>query len=300
MFEKISALGLSAAFAVSVMAADNPPTKLSATEIADKNAAARGGLQAWRSVKTLVLVGKMGAGGNQRATLQVPNTASAGVVTRKNSAQSLPSRPVEEVQLPFRMELARPRKMRFELDFAGQTAIQVYDGTNGWKLRPYLNRRVVEAFTEDELKISSAQSELDGPLMDYAAKGTRIELVGTEKVEDHDTYKIKMTMKNGQALHVWIDAQTFLETKIEGQPRRMDGTEHPVEVYSRDYRQVDGLQIPFILETRVLPVTKTALGLRDVPVPPERILVEKAIVNPKLDEALFAKLEPAAAATKLQ
>jgi hypothetical protein len=300
MFERISALGLSAAFAVSVMAADNPPAKLSATEIADKSAAARGGLQAWRNVKTLVLVGKMGAGGNQRATLQVPNTASAGIVTRKNSAQSLPSRPAEEVQLPFRMELARPHKMRFELDFAGQTAIQVYDGTNGWKLRPYLNRRVVEAFTEDELKISSAQSELDGPLMDYAAKGTRIELVGTEKVEDHDTYKIKMTMKNGQALHVWIDAQTFLETKVEGQPRRMDGTVHPVEVYSRDYRQVDGLQIPFILETRVLPVTKTALGLRDVPVPPERILVEKVIVNPKLDEALFAKLEPAATATKLQ
>jgi hypothetical protein len=43
MFEKISALGLSAAFAVSLMAADNPPTKLSAAEIADKNAAARGG-----------------------------------------------------------------------------------------------------------------------------------------------------------------------------------------------------------------------------------------------------------------
>ena len=124
--------------------------------------------------------------------------------------------------------------------------------------------------------------------------------MGSEKVELHDSYKIKTTMKNGQALHVWIDAQTFLETKIEGQPRRMDGTEHPVEVYSRDYRLVDGLQIPFILETRVLPVTKTALGLRDVPVPPERILVEKAIVNPKLDEALFAKLEPAAAATKLQ
>ena len=119
MFEKISALGLWAAFAVSLMAADNPPAKLSATEIADKNAAARGGLEAWHSVKTLVLVGKMGAGGNQRATLEVPNTASAGIVTRKNSAPLLPSRWAEEVQLPFRMELARPRKMRFIAMVAG-------------------------------------------------------------------------------------------------------------------------------------------------------------------------------------
>jgi len=37
---------------------------LSAAQIADKNVAARGGLQAWRAVQTLSLQGKMGAGGN--------------------------------------------------------------------------------------------------------------------------------------------------------------------------------------------------------------------------------------------
>ena len=299
MFGKTLAVGLLAAFALS-FAAEIKQSKLIGTEIADKNAAARGGLQAWRNVKTLVLTGKMGAGGNQRATLQVPTTAPTSVVNRNKNMGLLPSRPVEEVQLPFRMDLERPGKMRFELDFNGQTAIQVYDGVNGWKLRPFLNRRVVEPFTEEERRISSTQTELDGPLMDYAAKGTSVELVGTEKVENHDTYKLKMSMKNGQALHVWIDTQTFLETKIEGQPRRMDGTDHPTEVYFRDYRTVEGLQIPFALETRIVPVTKTALGFPDVPVPPERTMIEKVIVNPKLDEALFSKLEPGAAATRIQ
>ena len=61
------------------------------------------------------------------------------------------------------------------------------------------------------------QGDLDGPLVDYAAKGTRIELAGMEKVEGRDTYKLKLTMKNGAALHVWIDAETFPEAKIEGQ-----------------------------------------------------------------------------------
>jgi hypothetical protein len=32
-------------------------------------------------------------------------------------------------------------------------------------------------------------------------------------------------------------AQSFLETKIEGQPRRLDGVYHPVEIYYRDYRR---------------------------------------------------------------
>jgi hypothetical protein len=289
MFRNVLVIGSALGFAVSLAAADVAALKtgLSATQIADKNAAARGGLEAWRAVKTMSLEGKMGAGGNQRATLQVPGSAPTQVVGRKNPQFVLPSRPTEEAQLPFRMELARPRKMRFELEFAGQTAIQVYDGVHGWKLRPFLNRRVVEPFSEDELRLSSAQADLDGPLVDYAAKGTRVELVGTEKVEDRDTYKIKMTMQSGQTQHVWIDAQTFLEAKIEGQPKRMDGTDHPVEVYFRDYRAVDGLQIPFILESRVLPVGKVAGGLRDTAVPPERISIERVVVNPKFDEALF-------------
>jgi hypothetical protein len=139
------------------------------------------------------------------------------------------------------------------------------------------------------MKLSGAQSDLDGLLVDYAAKRTRVELAGTEKVEGHDTYKIKMTMQGGQVLHLWIDAQTFLEAWIEGQPRRMDGTDHPTAVYFPDYRPVEGLQIPFVVETRVLPVVNTATGLADVPVPPERINIEKVVLNPKFDEALLAK-----------
>jgi hypothetical protein len=179
--------------------------------------------------------------------------------------------------------------MRFELQFAGQTALQVYDGVNGWKLRPYLNRLDVEPYTADEMKAAAMESELDGPLIDYAAKGTRIESDGIEKVEDRDTYKLKLTLKSGDVKHVWVDAQTFLEAKIEGQPRRLDGIYHPVEIYYRDYRNVNGLEVPFVLETRVLPVAKTAMGLRDTPVPPEKTLIEKVVINPKFDAGLFSK-----------
>ena len=200
-----------------------------------------------------------------------------------------PPRPAKEMEVPFVMELARPHKRRFELVFNGKTAIQVYDGTHGWKLRPFLNRREVERFTPEEMKIASAEAELDGWLIDYAAKGTKIQLVGMDKVDGRDTYKVKLTTQDGNSLHVWIDAKTFLEAKIEGQPRRLDGFYHPVEVSFRDYRQVNVLVIPFVLETRVLPVTRTATGLRDTPVPVEKISLEKVEVNPELDASAFAK-----------
>lgn len=260
---------------------------LSAAQIVDKNVAARGGLQAWRAVQTLSLQGKMGAGGNQRASLALPMPHGKEVVN------TLPRRAAEEAQLPFLMELKRPRKVRLELQFKGQTAVQVYDGTNGWKFRPFLNRSDVEPYSKEELEIASHGEDLDGPLVDYAAKGSRVELAGTEKVEGHNTYKIKVVEKSEHTFHIWIDANTFLEAKIEGQPRPLDGTEHPVEVYYRDFRTVDGLQIPFEMESRVLPVAKNSLGLRDTPVPPEKIIIDKILVNPKLDEKLFSSVEVA-------
>src|SRR6202008_4498848 len=129
-------------------------------------------------VQTLSLQGKMGAGANQRTSLAEP------VLSAKDL--NLPRRRAEEVQLPFLMELKRGRKKRLELQFADKTAIQVYDGTNGWKLRPFLNRLEVEPYTAEEMKASSVQADLDGYLVDYTAKGTKIELVGMEKVENRN------------------------------------------------------------------------------------------------------------------
>ncbi len=291
MFRKSIAICISLAFAASLAAAADKPTSAdwpSAAEIVQKNVAARGGLQAWRAVQTMSMSGKLGVGGNQRATLTVPAPNQA---PHHRDTFLPPPRPVQEVQLPFLMELERGRKMRFELQFKGQTAVQTFDGVNGWKLRPWLNRHVIEPYTPDEMKIASMQADIDGFLVDYAAKGTAIEFVGMDQVDGRDTYKLKLTLKNGNAIHVWIDTKTFLEAKMDGQPRRLDGTEHPVEVYFRDYRTVSGLQIPFVLETRVLPVAKTTLGFKDPPVPIEKIVLDKVVVNPKLDASLFSKPE---------
>jgi hypothetical protein len=273
--------------ATAAKAAPATAAKLTATQIVEKNVAARGGLQAWRGVQSLKETGKMAAGGNDRAAQSVDIPGAH----RPGKSMPLPSNPrlKEEAQLPFTLELERPRKVRLEIEFAGKTAVQVYDGANGWKLRPYLNRMEVESYTEDEQKLAAMQTDLDGALIDYAAKGSKVELEGTEKVEDRDTYKLKVTMANGHETHVWVDAQTFLEAKVEGQPRRMDGRIHTVEVYYRDYRAVNGLQMPFLLETHVVPAGNGAAGARETRYQPEKIAIDKIVLNPKLAASDFAK-----------
>ncbi len=250
---------------------------LSAEEVVKKNVAARGGLQAWRAVQTLEMSGKMQAGGNNRPVLPLPGTAASKHVA--------PPRATEQTELPFTLELKRPLKMRLELQFAGKTALQVYDGANGWKLRPYLNRLEVEPYTQEETKIALSQSELDGPLVDYQAKGTKIEYAGIEKVEGRDTYKLKMTFKSGEQKAIWIDADTFLDAKLEGTQRRLDGVLRPVFVFYRDFRNVNGLKVPYVLDTRV-EVTHPKGPTTEIS---EQITLSDVKVNPKLEDALFTK-----------
>lgn len=247
------------------------PAQLSAAQIADRNVAARGGLQKWRAVQALSLSGKMDAGGNNQRYL---NVKIPGMPPPPPPAKD----PQAQVQLPFVLEMQRPRRSRLEIEFNGQTAVQVYDGKHGWKLRPFLNRHEVETFTPLELAAAGAQTELDGTLVDYAAKGTKLELVGIDKVEGKDAYQLRLTLKSGQVLHEWIDAGTFLDVKVEGTPRKLDGKPHAVWIFMRDYRTVDGLQIPHLLETVVKGVPRT-----------EKIQIEKVVVNPKLDASRFAR-----------
>ncbi|WP_254700253.1 outer membrane lipoprotein-sorting protein [Trinickia violacea] len=227
---------------------------LSAAQIVDRNVAARGGLQAWRAVNTMTISGQLEAGGT------------------KNT------------KLPFTMTLKRPHKSRIEVRFNDQTALQVYDGSQGWKVRPFLGRNEVEPYTSAEAKAAASWAELDGPLVDYAAKGTKIDVLGMEMIEGHRAYVLKVTMKDTTSRRVWIDASSFLEVKIDGDPRKLDGKMHNVAIFYRDYRKESGLVMPHTLETVVV-------GGRGT----HKLTIDKVTLNSQADDALFAKPQLAVA-----
>jgi outer membrane lipoprotein-sorting protein len=275
-------LCLCCALAVVAEQSKTTPANLTAAQIVERNVAARGGLQGWRAVQAMSWSGKMDAGGGslersrrlaeggreRRNAMRVANKSDAAAKGEAN----------KQAQLPFVLQMKRPGKSRVEIEFAGKTAVQVYDGANGWKVRPFLNRNDVQPFTAEEVKAESEKAELDGPLVDYAAKGTDVELEGVEAVEGRDAYKLKLTTKSGNVQHIWIDTQSFFDVKVEGTPRRMDGRMRTVWIYQRDFRPVQGLMIPFVLVTAVD-------GYRET----HSMVIEKVAVNPKLDDALFTK-----------
>ena len=255
------ALAGSLALAALPVAAALP--SLPADKVVEKNVAARGGLAAWRAVTTMTWKGRMTAGAATKVEVE-----KGKLVTKQ--------RP--EAELPFVLELKRPFKSRLELDFAGTKAVQVYDGTAGWKLRPYLGRPEAEPYTPQELQQAADEPGIDGFLIDYAAKGAKIEAAGTDKVEGHECYKLKVTAKTGRSRHVWVDGQTFLDAKIEGDARKLDGRQRAVAIYPRDFKSEHGLMVPHLLETTVESAPRT-----------EKIIIESVIVNTPIDDARFGK-----------
>jgi outer membrane lipoprotein-sorting protein len=269
-------------------AADSKAAGLTAEQIVEKHVAARGGIAAWHAVQTMSWAGKMDAGvGDSVARSQnylaqtwgnkSPKVRAAALKAAEKGEAAKPEAP-KQVQLPFVLEMKRPGKSRIELEFAGKTAIQVYDGKAGWMKRPYLNRDDWEPFTAEQVKASAGKWDMDGPLIDHAAKGTKVALDGVEKVDGNDAWKLKLTLKDGTVQHVWIDQKSFLDVKVEGTPRRMDGKMHTVWTTQRDFRSVQGVMVPFALETVVDGY-------------PDRhdMQLEKVAVNPKLDDTRFMK-----------
>jgi hypothetical protein len=286
MLRKSFVLALAVSLSLSLAAVSQTAPKLTASQIVEKNVAARGGLQAWRSVQTMTWKGKMDAGSGDSAVRSRAFAMGSMGKMQPASRMEMPDKAEsgKQVQLPFTTELKRGRKSRVELEFAGKTAIQVYDGTNGWLVRPYLNRNDAEPFTAEQLQSEAQSADIDGYLVDYAAKGSKVELAGVEQVEGKDAYKLKVTQKGGDVKYIWIDTQSFLDVRVSGPQRRMDGKMRNVYVYQRDFRSVNGVMIPYTLETAVE-------GYRDT----HKTVLESVVVNPKLEDSLFTKPQVAAA-----
>ncbi len=145
---------------------------------------------------------------------------------------------------------ARPNHVRQEFAIQGMTAVNAYDGKNGWKIDPFEGKKDAESLSEEELKSIIEDSDLDGPLVNYAQKGNKVELMGKETVEGSEAWKIKVTTPAGDVRNYFIDTSTNVPIKIETR-RMVRGAEREYETVLGDYKDVNGWYLPFSIENGV-------------------------------------------------
>jgi len=221
-------------------------------EIIAKNVDARGGMEKLKSIKSIRTTATMTMG---------PGMEAPGVMVQK-----------------------RPEMARLEFTIQGLTAVQAYDGSKAWQIMPFMGKKDPELMSGDETKEMQETADLDGPLVDYKAKGNTVELLGKEKVEGTDAYKLKVTLKNGDVQTMFIDADSFLEIREETK-RMVRGTEREFESSIGDYKDVSGIIFPFAVESGIKGTDQK-----------QKITISKIELNVPAEDSIFKMPPPAPAA----
>jgi hypothetical protein len=174
-------------------------------------------------------------------------------------------------------EKKRPNEIRQEFSIQGMTGVTAYDGKNGWKIEPWQGKKDPEPLGEEERKSIIEDSDFEGPLVNYAAKGNKVEYVGTEPVEGTDAYKLKVTLKSGDVEYFYMDTDYFVPIKIDTK-RMVRGEEREYETSLGDYKEVGGWYQPYSYETN-------AKGSQNK----QKITYEKVEVNVPIPETRFVE-----------
>src|ERR1700733_12376278 len=211
-------LGLAASFSAATAPFPAAP-HMTAEQIVAKNVKARGGLDAWRKINTMVSIGQLQTGN-----------------------PSMPS-------VPFVLQQARPNKTRFEIHLREKTSVRTFNGVEGWKLHQSHGNPEVLPYTAEEIAAARDGPGIDGPLIDYQSKGIGVEFDGIDAVAGKKTYRLKVKLPSGATRRWWIDAATFLDVQYERESRTSTGQAGTVIVSFANFKSVDGLLIPYSIIT---------------------------------------------------
>lgn len=209
-------------------------------EIVDKHIAAMGGADKLKGVSTIVI----------ERTLAVQN-----------------------MEIPNKTTVVVGKALRTESSVMGNSMVQVVEGATGWMIRPAMMGGTgdPEDMPAEMVKQQAGQLDPFGELYNYKEKGNKVELVGKEKVEKDDAYHLKVTTKDGQVMEQYIDANTFMLTKLKTTINGQDG-----EIMFSDYKEVEGIKM-----ANTMDMTSQMGALT--------FITNKVTVNAKVDEAIFKK-----------
>jgi len=216
-----------------------------ADELVNKNIAAKGGMDKIKAIRTVRIT----------STVVLPG-GFKGTAGQENQ---------------------RPNLVRETFTVQGMTQVQAYDGTVGWQIQPFSGKKDPEFLGEDDLRDLILDSDIDGPLVDYQAKGNKVEYLGHDSVDGDDALRLKVTFNSGDIVYYYLDPDTFLEIRKETQEFiRGSVRENASEMGA--YKPVGGVMYPFSL----------ASGPKNDPAQWQTYTVDRMEVNIPLDNSEFA------------
>ena len=134
--------------------------------------------------------------------------------------------------------------MRQDITAMGMTGYDFMTDKEGWTFMPFQGMQKPEPKTPDEIRESQSDLDITGALYNYAAKGNKVELLVTEEVEGTSCNKIKVILADTRVQTYFIDAKSDLIVKTL-EKRKINGKELELSTVFSDYREVEGIKMPF-------------------------------------------------------
>jgi hypothetical protein len=202
------------------------------------------------------------------------NLQAHGGIEKLKSAQTLKVTArlsSQGLEIPITAYSKRPNMTRKELAMGGETMVFAFDGATAWQLNPLEGSHDPVAIAGPDLDRIRRESEFDSPLVDSSARGYTIALAGTETAGGRTLQHLTVT-KNGVTEDCYIDVSTGLEARlVSPAPGGI------LEQQFSDYRDVQGLRLPFSIRT-----LQNGVPVADVK-------IDAIVINAPIDDALFKK-----------
>lgn len=178
------------------------------------------------------------------------------------------------MDIPMTIQMKKPDKFRIEMDAMGQKIVQGFDGESGWMKNPMTGAGVTD-LKGPELKQAMSQADLEGELYNYAKKGHSAELIGKVNLDGKEAYRIKFTNADGSVKDYYIDANTYLISRIKAKVESM-GQTMDIETKVLDYKDIDGIKIGCKMEV-------------ETPMGNQSIVMDEIKLNEPIDDSVFAR-----------
>jgi len=148
----------------------------------------------------------------------------------------------------FKQIQKKPDKAYLEVLLSdGQILKQGYDGVTGWMQASWMGSSEAVELTGPDLKTIEEMVNIEGDLWNWREKGHKLKLIGQEEIDSNQVYHLILTKSDGDIDELFIDVNSYILHKML-RKTIINGSEVEVEVHFDDYRNIDGVLLPFTVE----------------------------------------------------
>jgi outer membrane lipoprotein-sorting protein len=159
---------------------------------------------------------------------------------------------------------------RQDISVMGMNGFMIIAPTSGWNFMPFNGQAAPEPMTAEDVAENQSELDVQGILIDYAAKGHSVEYLGKDDVEGTDCFKLKINLKGGKSDTYFLDAKSYLLIRTISKQKSNGQEMEVITNFSNYEKQPEGIMVA------------KSIGL-----PFGELNITKVTINPAVDENIF-------------